>query len=206
MPASLPGLYSPLHRYSRMQSVVQKNPWANPGGTQIHSPWSASGILRDVPGDDPAQRGRPRPYIQRQVHDASANGADQLAHGGIPLEMKAADHAGAGETLVDLEKTDFAEKRRIGVAGKIPQPVGFGEIPPAIPEAAESYDLQLGDRERFHGFDLHALLLSPASVSTGQKIGRGGRPGQGGNSETAAVALDFAGPLLLIPDYTRDPI
>ena len=51
-PASLPGLYSPEQKYSMTVSRGKVLPWANPGGSQIHSAVVLVALDRHVVGDD----------------------------------------------------------------------------------------------------------------------------------------------------------
>ena len=152
------GMYSPSHRYSKTQSVVQKNPWANPGGTQIHSPWSASGssemsratILPSV--GDPSR-----------ISSARSTTRPRTALTSLPIwdsTNEAADHAGAGETLVDLQKPDLPEETGLRVMDEIAKTVGFREVTPLIGVPAETNDLQIGDRKGLHRIDLQPDLLS----------------------------------------------
>ena len=169
MPASLPGLYSPEQKYSITVSAGNVLPWANPGGTQIHSRVLLVALDRHVVGDDLAVRRRSLTDVEDDVDHVTADGAHEFAHVRVPLKVQPANGPRAGETLVGLDEADTAHEGQCVAGFEIAESILFAEIPPVVREPRETNDFHLGNRQIEHVQDLHTPL--PARQLTPGRIG-----------------------------------
>src|SRR5215510_7952541 len=98
---------------------------------------------------------RTLPDVEDEIDHVTAQGSNELAHVGIPLEVQATDRAWPGPALVGLRKLDALQKRCERARSHVAAAKGLREIASLIAESGEPDDFDFGNGERNDIDDFH---------------------------------------------------
>src|SRR3989442_7861481 len=93
--------------------------------------------------------------IEDDIDHVAAQGSNELAHVGIPLEVQAADRAGPRPALVGLGKLDAIQERGERTRSNITGAKRLREIAPLVTESGKPDHFDRGYREGHDIDDFH---------------------------------------------------